>query len=155
MAHVLLEPGHKKHFTSQEAAKFLGINKTTLLRWEREKIIPAPVRIPHGGQQWRRYTAQQLRRIHDRIRPRPGQQQQPLTRNPVRIWRKDELPQAYESLAKGCERARERVLYCKLIFETTGRDRLAFVALPEADRDAATERPESKKKSKRRRRPQR
>ena len=155
MAHALLEPGRKKHFTSQEAAEFLGINKTTLLRWEREKIIPVPIRIPHGGQQWRRYTAQQLRQIRDRIRPRPGQRQPAITRNPVRIWQKDELPLAYESLAKRCEREQERVLYCKLIFETTGRDRLAFVELPEAYRNAATERPENKKKSKRRRRPQR
>jgi len=155
MAHALLEPGQKKHFTSQEAAKFLGINKTTLLRWEREKIIPAPVRIPHGGQQWRRYTAQQLRRIHDRIRPRPGQQQPPLTRNPVRIWRKDALPQAYESLVKGCERARERVLSCRLIFETTGRNRFVAVELPVADRDAPAGRAESKTKSNRSESPRR
>ena len=89
------------------------------------------------------------------MRQRPGRGLPAVTRNPVRIWRQDELPQAYEALAKGCEREQERVLSCSLIFATTGRDRLVVVELPEAYRDAATEGPESKKKSKRPRRPQR
>jgi DNA-binding transcriptional MerR regulator len=52
-----------KKYTASQAAKVLGVSKSTLLRWERERTISPPKREQKGRHEWRFYTAEDLKRI--------------------------------------------------------------------------------------------
>jgi DNA-binding transcriptional MerR regulator len=56
-----------KKYTASQAAKVLGVSKSTLLRWERERIISPPKREQKGRNEWRFYTAEDLKRIRKEI----------------------------------------------------------------------------------------
>lgn len=62
----LVLPDGKHWFSMREVAQAIGRDKLTVYRWEREKLIPKPERIPlglRGKVKMRRYSREQVQAI--------------------------------------------------------------------------------------------
>ena len=59
-----------KFFTTEEAARALGISKQTLLRYEKNKVFPKPKR--NLINRWRQYTQEDIKKLKEIFRSTIG-----------------------------------------------------------------------------------
>ncbi|OGX24140.1 MAG: hypothetical protein A3J51_06575 [Omnitrophica WOR_2 bacterium RIFCSPHIGHO2_02_FULL_45_21] len=59
-----------KFFTTEEAARALGISKQTLLRYEKNKVFPKPKR--NLINRWRQYTQEDIQKLKESLRGNIG-----------------------------------------------------------------------------------
>lgn len=66
----LVLPDGKQWFSMREVAVAIGRDKLTVYRWERQKLIPEPERIPlglTGKVKMRRYSREQVHQIWQKM----------------------------------------------------------------------------------------
>lgn len=70
---IIVKPMRAGHSTA-EAAKHIGITKSTLLRWLSDGVIPEPKRIKVAGIEWRIWSDTDIaaaKKIKATMRPGP------------------------------------------------------------------------------------
>jgi DNA-binding transcriptional MerR regulator len=56
-------PEEGRYYSAAQAAKFLGVTKRTLLKWEQQKMVPRPQRVKRGQLEYRAYGQRELDQI--------------------------------------------------------------------------------------------